>query len=85
MVTCYKDGDVVEVYVSDKTLDLSASVNPSDASQNVKWTSNNTSYASVGQDGKVTIKKGNRKVKITATATDGSGKKASITLDIKID
>lgn len=81
----YKDGDVVEVYVSDKTLDLSASVNPSDASQNVKWTSNNTSYASVDQDGKVTIKKGNRKVKITATATDGSGKKASITLDIKID
>lgn len=81
----YKDGEVIPVHVSDKTLDLSASVNPSDASQNVKWTSNNTSYASVNQDGEVTIKKGNRKVKITATATDGSGKKASITLDIKND
>ena len=81
----FEDGEVIPVRVSDKTLSLSATVNPSDASQNVKWTSNNTSYASVDQDGKVTIKKGNRKVKITATATDGSGKKASITLDIKID
>ena len=51
----------------------------------MKWTSNNSSYASVDQDGNVTLKKGNRKVIIRATATDGSGKKASVTLDIKND
>ena len=81
----YKDGEVIMVRVSDKTLKLSATVNPSDASQNVKWTSSSSSYASVDQDGNVTLKKGNRKVIIRATATDGSGKKASVTLDIKND
>ena len=81
----YEDGEVIPVHVSDKTLSLSATVNPSEASQNVKWTSNNSSYASVDQDGNVTLKKGNRKVIIRATATDGSGKKASVTLDIKND
>ena len=81
----YEDGEVIPVHVSDKTLNLSATVNPSEASQNVKWTSNNSSYASVDQDGNVTLKKGNRKVIIRATATDGSGKKASVTLDIKND
>lgn len=81
----YKDGEVITVHVSDKTLKLSATVNPSDASQNVKWTSSSSSYASVDQNGNVTLKKGNRKVIIRATATDGSGKKASVTLDIKND
>ena len=81
----YENGEVITVSVSDKTLNLSATVNPSEASQNVKWTSNNSSYASVDQNGNVTLKKGNRKVIIRATATDGSGKKASITLDIKND
>lgn len=81
----HEDGEVVDVSVSDKSIDLKATVGPVDASQNVKWTSNNTSYASVDQDGHVTLKKGNRKVKITATASDGSGKKASITLNIKND
>lgn len=81
----HKDGEVIPVHVSDKTLSLSATVNPSEASQNVKWTSNNSSYASVDQNGNVTLKKGNRKVVIRATATDGSGKKASVILDIKND
>ena len=81
----YENGEVIPVHVSDKTLNLSATVNPSEASQNVKWTSNNSSYASVDQNGNVTLKKGNRKVIIRATATDGSGKKASVTLDIKND
>ena len=81
----YEDGETIVVHLSDKTLDLSATVNPDDASQNVKWSSNNSTYASVDQDGKVTFKKGNRKVKITATATDGSGKKASVVLDIRDD
>ena len=80
----YEDGMVVPVKLSEtKTMELHATVNPENASQSVKWTSNNTSYASVDQEGNVTLKKANRKVKITATATDGSGKKASIILDIK--
>ena len=80
----YEDGMVVPVKLSEtKTFELDATVNPENASQSVKWTSNNTSYASVDQEGNVTLKKANRKVKITATATDGSGKKASIILDIK--
>lgn len=83
-IESYEDGMVVPVKLSEVTkLPLHATVNPSNASQSVKWTSNNTSYASVDQEGNVTLKKANRKVKITATATDGSGKKASIILDIK--
>lgn len=83
-INTYEDGAVVPVKLSEVTkLPLQATVNPSNASQSVKWTSNNTSYASVDQEGNVTLKKANRKVKITAAATDGSGKKASIILDIK--
>lgn len=83
-IDSYEDGAVVPVKLSETTtFELHATVNPENASQSVKWTSNNTSYATVDQDGNVTLKKANRKVKITATAKDGSGKKASITLDIK--
>lgn len=82
----YKDGQVVTVHLSkNNSIYLNAIVESKDASQNVKWTSSSSSYASVDQTGKVTLKRGKRKVKITATATDGSGKKASITLDIKND
>ena len=82
----YKDGQVVTVHLSKtNSIYLKATVESKDASQNVKWTSSSSSYASVDQTGKVTLKRGKRKVKITATATDGSGKKASITLDIKND
>lgn len=52
----------------------------------LKWTSSNTKIATVNSKGKVTIskkaKKG-QKVTITATATDGSGKKAKATIKIK--
>ena len=52
----------------------------------LKWTSSNTKIATVNSKGKVTIskkaKKG-QKVKITAAATDGSGKKATVTIKIK--
>ena len=85
-----ENGETYTVHLSDKTLPLSATVEgPADAtedpSQDVKWSSNNSSYASVDQNGLVTFKRGNRKVKITAAATDGSGKKTSIILDIKDD
>lgn len=51
----------------------------------MKWTCSNTKYAKVNSKGKVTALKAGkgRKVKITAAATDGSGKKKTITVTIK--
>jgi uncharacterized protein YjdB len=54
----------------------------SSASNAVVWKSSNTKVATVSSSGQVkALKKG--KVKITAVATDGSGKKASITIKVK--
>lgn len=49
------------------------------------WTSSNIQYATVNDKGVVKTKKAGKgkKVKITAMATDGSGKKSSITIKIK--
>lgn len=51
----------------------------------LKWTSSNTKYATVSAKGVVKTKKAgkNKKVKITAAATDGSNKKKTITIKIK--
>jgi uncharacterized protein YjdB len=52
------------------------------ASNVVFWKSSNTKVATVSASGQVkALKKG--KVKITAVATDGSGKKATITIKVK--
>lgn len=67
-----------------KTLQLKAITSPSkkNASNSVYWKSSNPKIATVSSTGKVkAIKKG--KVKITAVATDGSGKKATITIKVK--
>lgn len=55
------------------------------ANKKVKWTSSNTKYATVSSSGKVTAKAAGKgkSVKITAMATDGSGKKATVTIKIK--
>lgn len=69
-----------------KSLSLKAKVTASKgANKKLKWTSSNKKYAAVSSSGKVkTYKAGKgKKVKITAKATDGSGKKASITIKIK--
>ena len=62
-----------------KKIKLTAKVLPQNAAnKKLKWTSNNKKVATVTQTGLVKIKKkaGGKKVKITAAATDGSGKKA---------
>lgn len=69
-----------------KSIKLKAKVTATKkANKGLKWTSSNKKYAAVSSSGKVkTYKAGKgKKVKITAKATDGSGKKASITIKIK--
>ena len=66
-----------------KTLTLTATVKPTNADINgVTWKSSNTKVATVDSNGKVRgIKKGT--VTITATAKDGSGKKATMKVTVK--
>ena len=55
------------------------------ANKKLLWTSSNTKYATVNTKGVVKTKKAGKrkKVKITTMATDGSGKKATVTIKIK--
>ena len=69
-----------------KTLKLKAKVTAAkSANKKLKWTSSNKKYATVSSSGKVkALKAGKGKnVKITAMATDGSGKKKTIVIKIK--
>ena len=69
-----------------KTLKLKAKVTATKkANKKLKWTSSNKKYATVSSAGKVKALKAGKgkKVKITAAATDGSGKKKTITIKIK--
>ena len=69
-----------------KSIKLKAKVTASNkANKTLQWTSGNPKYASVTNKGKVTAKKAGKgkTVKITAMATDGSGKKASVKIRIK--
>ncbi len=71
---------------SGKSMKIKAKVTSSKgANTKLKWTSNHTKYAKVSSKGVVkAYKKGKGKtVKITAMATDGSGKKAAIKIKIK--
>ena len=58
-----------------------ASVAGASYDERVTWKSNKTAVATVDENGKVEIKKNGTAV-ITATATDGSGKKAKVTLTV---
>ena len=60
---------------------LSAKVFPLSAEQSVTWKSSNAKVASIDASGKITCLKAGT-VTITATANDGSGKKASFKLQI---
>lgn len=65
-----------------KSVRIRAKVKSSKASQTVYYTSSNPAVATVDQNGRVTgLKKG--KVKITARAVDGSGKKAAVKIRVK--
>ncbi len=69
-----------------KTLKLKAKVTATKkANKKLKWTSSNKKYATVSSAGKVKALKAGKgkKVKITAAATDGSGKKKTVTIKIK--
>lgn len=66
-----------------KQIKLTAKVTASkNANKRLTWKSGNTKVATVSSTGMVTIKKntGGKRVTITASATDGSGKKASYTI-----
>lgn len=72
-----------------KTVALKASVKATvksskDVNKTLKWTTSNKKYATVTSKGNVrTLKAGKgKKVKITAAATDGSGKKATVTITL---
>ena len=69
-----------------KTVKLKAVVKASKgANKKLRWTSNNTRYATVTSSGKVKTKKAGKKkiINITAMATDGSNKKATIKIKLK--
>lgn len=63
------------------SLNLTVGFRPADAEQSVTWRSSNSTVASVDSSGVVTLRKPGTAV-ITATASDGSGTKASVTLDV---
>lgn len=68
-----------------KTLKLKAKVTATKkANKKLKWTSSNRKYATVSSSGKVKARRAGKgkKVKITAMATDGSGKKKSVTIKV---
>ncbi len=69
-----------------RKLTLTATVLPAAAAnKKLRWTSSNTKYATVTAKGVVKTKKAGKgkTVKITAKATDGSGKKATIQIKLK--
>ena len=70
-----------------KTMKLKATVKTTKgkANKKIKWTSSNPKYATISSSGKVKALKAGKgkKVKITAMATDGSGKKNVVSIKIK--
>lgn len=70
-------------YGADNEVLLSASSQPNGASSHFQWTSSNPAVASVDEDGMVTAHKAGT-TKVTATALDGSKKKAAVTVKVTV-
>ena len=70
--------DIIKGYKGNSILQLSTKIDGED-SPNVTWKSNKASVAKVNENGNVEALKAGT-AKITATATDGSGKKATVTI-----
>jgi len=78
-----KSGSVLYLYEIGKTVELAATVKPSKAIQQVVYTSNNESVASVDEDGILTVN-GNGTAKITATTVDGKNKSLSFYVKVGV-
>lgn len=65
----------------DDTVQLNAEIFPATANDTVTWKSSNSKSASIDENGEVTVHKAGT-VTFTATAADGSGKKATYKLTI---
>lgn len=74
-VTLYMSSDREDTC---NTLDLDAFNDPADSAQEWTWKSSNVKYATVDEEGVVTAVTAGKTATITATATDGSGKKATV-------
>jgi len=84
-VTGIKIKGISKKIAAGKKITLSAEVKPADAAnKTVTWKSSNTRWATVTKKGVVKTKKAGagKKVTITATANDGSGKKATYKITI---
>ena len=76
------NGTKVSATLSDGTMQFYAAAKPTEAYQtSFKWSSSDTSVATVSGDGKVTIKKVGATT-IKAIAKDGTGKYAKFTLRV---
>lgn len=66
----------------DQTLDVTYVTYPDSASQNVTWTSSNLAVASFGEDDEIIVHDVMGTAIVTCTASDGSGKKACIIVNV---
>ena len=87
---CMEDGTVLNgqtiVFYMNwfDTTTLGAVCEPAEAAQSVTWKSSDAKSVSVDENGVVTLLKPGKTVTITATATDGSGKKATFKIKTAI-
>ena len=70
--------------VANGTLQMTAAVEPAEALQDVDWSVNNASMASIDANGVLTAKQQGGEVTVTATAKDGSGVVGTKTITIAI-